>query len=371
MVDPRLKTLAKNLINYSIRLKKGEKVLIEDKGLEVPFVEELVREAYNAGAMPFVTIKSHNINRALFKDISMEHIKLMAKFEADRMKEMDAYINLVSDANSSESSDISADKGKLIRKYFWNEVHGKISIPKTKWVVLRYPNPGMAQAANMSTEAFEDFYFNVCNLDYSKMDKAMEPLKKLMEKTNRVKIIGPETNLEFSIKGLPVIKCSGQSNIPDGEIYTAPVKNSVNGYIKYNTPSCEYGYNYENIRLEFKDGKIIKATANNTEKINKVFDTDEGAKYIGEFSFGVNPYITKAMKDTLFDEKIAGSIHFTPGASYDDCYNGNKSAIHWDLVYIQTPEYGGGEIYFDDVLVRKDGRFVLSELVGLNPENLK
>ena len=371
MVDPRIKTLAKNLVNYSIRLKKGEKVLIEDTGLEVPFVEELVKEAYNVGAMPFVTIKSKNINRALFKDISEEHIKLMAKFEADRMKEMDAYIGFSSNANSSELSDIPTDKMELWQKYMWNEVHGKIRVPKTKWVVLRYPNPGMAQAANMSTEAFEDFYFNVCNLDYSKMDKAMEPLKKLMEKTDKVRIIGPETNLQFSIKGLPAIKCSGGANIPDGEIYTAPVKNSVNGYIKYNTPSEENGYTYENIRLEFKDGKIVKATSNNNEKINKVFDTDEGARYVGEFSFGVNPYITKAMKETLFDEKITGSIHFTPGASYDDCYNGNKSAIHWDLVYIQTPEYGGGEIYLDDVLIRKDGRFVLPELVGLNPENLK
>ena len=159
-------------------------------------------------------------------------------------------------------------------------------------------------------------------------------------------------------------------NIPDGEVYTAPVKNSVNGFITYNTPSIQSGVTYENIRLEFVKGKIVNATANDTEKLNKVLDTDEGARYIGEFAIGVNPYITTPMKDTLFDEKIKGSFHFTPGNSYDDAFNSNHSAIHWDLVCIQTPEYGGGEIWFDDCLIRKDGFFVISELEGLNPQNL-
>jgi aminopeptidase len=229
----------------------------------------------------------------------------------------------------------------------------------------------MAQMANMSNEQFEDFYFSVCNLDYSKMSKAMDPLAELMNKTDNVKIKGIGTDLSFSIKGLPAIKCDGEFNIPDGEVYSAPVKDSVNGYITYNTPSEYQGYTYENIRLEFKQGKIIRATANDAKRINKVFDTDEGARYVGEFAIGVNPYITKPMKDTLFDEKIMGSFHFTPGSCYDECSNGNESAIHWDLVSIQTPEYGGGEIWFDDVLVRKNGKFVLPGLEVLNPENLK
>lgn len=371
MVDPRLKTLAKNLINYSCRLQPGEKVLIEAIGLEIPLVRELINEAYLAGAMPFVTIKDRAVDRALYLGLKEEHAKLIAKYEAIRMSEMDAYIGVRSGENTTELADVPGDKMGIYYKYIWDEVHGKIRVPKTKWVVLRYPSPSMAQLANTSTEAFEDFYFNICNLDYSKMSRAMDPLVDLMQRTDRVRLVGPETDISFSIKGLPAIKCDGIVNIPDGEVFTAPVKDSVNGYITYNTPSEYQGYTYENIRLEFKDGKIINATANNTEKINKVLDTDEGARYVGEFAIGVNPYITKPMKDTLFDEKIAGSIHFTPGCAYDDCFNGNKSAIHWDLVYIQTPEYGGGEIYFDDVLIRKDGRFVLPELEGLNPENLK
>lgn len=371
MKDPRLVKLAKNLVNYSCRLQPGEKVLIEFVGLEKEFADELVAQVYKAGALPFITIKDPYINRAVYMGTTKEHMELTAKYEAFRMSDMDAYIGIRSGDNATETSDVPAEKLNLYQKYLWNPVHGRIRVPNTKWVVLRYPSPSMAQSASMSTQAFEDFYFDVCTLDYGKMSKAMDPLKELMEKTDRVHIKGKGTDLTFSIKGLPAIKCSGEVNIPDGEVFTAPVKTSVNGVITYNTPAVRDGFTYENIRLEFKDGKIVNATANDTERINKVFDMDEGSRYVGEFSFGVNPYIEKPMKDTLFDEKIVGSIHFTPGSSYDDCDNGNKSALHWDLVYIQRPEYGGGEIWLDDKLVRKDGRFVLPELEPLNPENLK
>lgn len=371
MVDPRITKLAQNLINYSCQLKAGERVLIETIGLELPLVKELIREAYRVGAIPLVTIKDNAVNRALYMGLTEEQVKLMAKYEADRMSDCQAYIGLRSGSNASELSDVPADKMELYMKHFWQVVHGRIRVPKTKWVVLRYPSPSMAQLAGMSTEAFEDHYFNVCNLDYSRMSKAMDPLVDLMNRTDKVRITGKGTDLTFSIKGLKAIKCDGRLNIPDGEVYTAPVRESVNGYITYNTPSEYHGFTYQNIRFEFKDGRIVKAESNDNERINKVLDTDEGARYIGEFAMGVNPYITSPMNDTLFDEKIAGSFHFTPGSSYDDCDNGNKSAVHWDLVCIQTPEYGGGEMYFDDVLVRKDGRFVLPELYGLNPENLK
>lgn len=300
-----------------------------------------------------------------------DQINETAELEAARMKKMHAYIGIRGPLNSSDWADVPAEKMSIYQRIWSKKVHSEIRVPNTKWCVMRYPSPSMAQMAGMSTEQFEDFYFNVCNLDYSKMADAMVPLAHLMEKTDKVRITGKGTDLSFSIKGLPAIKCAGNANIPDGEVYSAPVKNSVNGYITYNTPAEYQGFTYENIRLEFKDGKIIQATANDTQRINQVFDTDEGARYVGEFAIGVNPYILKAMKDTLFDEKIMGSFHFTPGNSYDECNNLNKSAIHWDLVCIQTPEYGGGEIWFDDVLIRKDGRFVLKELDVLNPENLK
>lgn len=370
MKDPRIETLARNLIRYSVDLQPKEKILIEVFGLEIPLVTALVKEAYKAGGIPYVAVQNHTIMRELIKSADEDTWNAWAEIDAYRMDKMDAYIGLRAGENTAELSDVPTEKMRIYNKLYGKKVHSEIRVPKTKWVVLRYPNYAMAQMANMSLEAFEDFYFAVCNLDYGKMSKAMDPLVELMEKTDQVRLVGPGTDLTFSIKGLPAVKCDGKVNIPDGEIFTAPVRDSVNGVITYNTPALYQGFTYENIRFEFKNGKIVNATANDTERINQVLDTDEGARCVGEFAIGVNPYILKPMKDTLFDEKIAGSFHFTPGNAYDDCDNGNKSAIHWDLVCIQRPEYGGGEMYFDGQLVRKDGLFVLPELVGLNPENL-
>jgi len=369
-LDPRIQTLAQNLISYSTSLKQGEKILIEMFDDALPLTKAIVQEVYKVGAVPFLSLKNNQLQRVLLQNANIDQLKHIAQWEASRMQTMDAYLGIRASENISELSDVSAEQLQKYQQYWQKPVHTDLRVPNTKWCVMRYPNHSMAQLANMSTESFEDFYFNVCNLDYAKMDHAMTPLVKLMEKTDQVKIIGAGTNLTFSIKDIPAIKCSGLRNIPDGEVYTAPVKTSINGSLTYNTPAVYQGVTYENIHLEFSDGKIVKATANYTEKINKVLDTDEGARYIGEFAIGLNPHISTPMKDTLFDEKIKGSFHFTPGNAYDHACNGNKSAIHWDLVCIQTPEYGGGEIWFDDVLIRKDGRFTLPELNGLNPENL-
>jgi aminopeptidase len=243
-------------------------------------------------------------------------------------------------------------------------------VNKTRWVVLRWPTPSMAQAANMSTEAFEDFFFKVCTMDYAKLQLAMKPLQKRMQAADQVHITGPGTDLRFSIKDINAIMCSGDRNIPDGEVFSCPVKNSVQGTIQFNTPTIYAGSRFENVSLEFKDGKIIKATSSQTEKLNQILDTDKGARYIGEFSLGTNPHILNPMCDILFDEKITGSFHFTPGQAYEDADNGNRSAVHWDMVCIQRPEYGGGEVYFDGELIRKDGKFIPKDLVKLNPENL-
>lgn len=308
--------------------------------------------------------------RQQYMNASEEQMKIIAKHEGDLMAQMDAYIGLRSGDNINELSDVPSEQMALYEKTVL-AMHREIRIKKTKWVVLRYPNAPMAQLASMSTEAFEDFYFQVCNLDYSKMNEAMKSLEDLMNRTDKVHLKGPGTDLTFSIKDIPAVRCAGEANIPDGEVYTAPVRDSINGTITYNTPSPYQGFTFENVSLTFENGKIVNATANDSERINKIFDTDEGSRYIGEFAIGVNPYIQHPMKDILFDEKIDGSFHFTPGQAYEEAYNGNESNIHWDMVMIQRPDYGGGEIYFDDVLIRKDGRFVLPELNVLNPENLK
>ena len=371
MKDARVEKLAHTLINYSVQLQPGEKILIEVLGLEIPLAQALVRATYEAGGVPFLSVVNHTLLREILKGFTVEQADAMARWDRARMADMQVYIGIKAGENAAEFADVPSDKLAIYMSHYSKPVHSEQRVEHTRWCVMRYPNASMAQLSNMRIEAFEDFYFDVCNLDYSKMSKAMDPLQALMETTDRVRLVGVGTDLEFSIKGMPAIKCPGRQNIPDGEIYTAPVKDSINGVIAYNTPASYQGFTYENIMLEFKDGKIIKATANDTERIEAVFNTDEGARYVGEFAIGVNPYILQAMKDTLFDEKIDGSFHFTPGSCYDECNNGNKSAIHWDLVCIQRPEYGGGEIYFDGRLIRKDGRFVVPELEGLNPENLK
>ena len=370
MNDPRLEKLAKVLINYSVTLQKGEKVLIEVIDYGLPLAISLVKEVYRVGGVPFTVIRNKRLDREIMMGATQNQLQTLTEFELIQMKEMDAYLGIRGYGNANETADVPGEQYQAYMKYYSRPVSEQ-RINHTKWCIMRYPTPSMAQSANMSTEAFEDFYFDVCTLDYQKMKKAMEPLKELMERTDRVRITGRNTDLTFSIKGLPAVPCPGELNIPDGEIYAAPVKNSVNGIITYNTPAVYQGATYENVQLEFKEGKIVKVGGNDIEKLNQIFDTDEGARYVGEFSLGLNPYILKPMKDTLFDEKISGSIHFTPGNSYEDSDNGNKSAIHWDLVFIQRPEYGGGEIYFDDKLIRKDGRFVLPELEVLNPENLR
>lgn len=370
MVDPRIRRLADILVNYSVMVKKGEKVLIQDTNAEPEFVKALVGAVHAAGGLAFVALRDKAVERELYLNGPEEQFVLQAQFELERMKKMDAFIGFTSLRNAFAWKDLPAEKMDLYNKHIWKKVHIEQRVPHTRWVVLRYPSPAMAQNAAMSEAAFEDYFFDVCTMDYAKMSKAMDPLVKLLESTDKVRVLGPGTDLAFSIKGLPAIKCDGTMNIPDGEVYTAPVRDSVNGVLSYNTPSEKDGFKFEQVRFEFKNGKIVDARANDTKRVNAMLDIDEGARYLGEFAFGVNPYITQPLLDTLFDEKIAGSVHITPGNSYDDCFNGNRSSLHWDLVLKQDEASGGGEIWLDGRLARKDGRFVLPELERLNPENL-
>ncbi|MCY9513670.1 aminopeptidase [Paenibacillus apiarius] len=371
MKDPRLEQLAKNLVGYSIGVQPGENVLVEMIGSERELVKLVVDEIAKRGGRPFVQLTDRAVLRSMLMNATKEQMETWAEYDLLRMQNMQGYIGIRAGENANELADVPKDKMKLYESIYSHPVHMEERVKRTKWVVLRYPNASMAQLANTSTEAFEDFYFDVCNLDYSKMDKAMDALKSLMDRTDKVRLVGPGTDLTFSIKGIGSVKCSGQCNIPDGEVYTAPVRDSVSGTLSYNTPSIYNGFTFENVQFRFENGKIVEATSNDTKRLNDILDSDEGARHIGEFAIGVNPYILHPMKDILFDEKIAGSIHFTPGQAYETADNGNRSSIHWDLVLIQRPEYGGGEMYFDDVLVRKDGRFVISELECLNPEHLK
>ncbi len=368
MTDPRLDRLAEVLVSHSCQLQPGENVLIEAFDLPEPdLICRLVERAAAVGARPFVSIKNNTVLRSLYRTATTESLGLAGQFESNVMSQMQAYIGVRGSANSEELSDVPGTQLDLVQQHIWKPVHIELRVANTKWVVLRYPTPSFAQSARMSSSAFEDFYFNVCTTDYQAMARNQEPLKQLMLATDQVRIVSPETDLEFSIRDIPVVTCNGRRNIPDGEVFTAPIRDSLNGVITYNAGSRYQGTIFEKVRFEFKDGKIVSASCQGqTKRLNEILDSDEGARYVGEWSLGCNNQIRHPMLDTLFDEKIGGSMHLTPGNAYSTADNGNRSAVHWDLVLIQTPEYGGGEVWFDGKLIRKDGRFLLPELEPLN-----
>ena len=374
MKDPRFANLAQLLVRHSARVNKGDKVLIEAHDIPPEFTTALIHEVAGAGGVPFVLTYQQAVTRAMLQNASEEQMRTWARIDRGRMEEMACYIGVRGSHNIAELSDVPRERMDLYEKLYAHPVHLEQRVKKTRWVVLRWPLPSMAQAANMSSEAFEDFYFQVCaGVDYAKMREAMRPLESLMAATDAVHITGAGTDLRFSIKGIGSKGCWGERNIPDGECFSCPVKESVEGHIQFNCETLYRGTIFNNIRLAFSKGRVTEATADspgNTQKLNESLDCDAGGRYIGEFSLAFNPFILKPMKDILFDEKIAGSFHFTPGQAYEHPGNGNQSQIHWDMVCIQRPEYGGGEVEFDGRVIRRDGLFVVPELEGLNPDRL-
>jgi aminopeptidase len=365
--DPRINQLAEVLVNYSTRVKKGDIVLISASGFEAaPLVKELYALCLKKGAKYVeYDFSLPEINRLFYNTASKEQVSWFPQHKLEFMKQVTVFIaisaanNSMVMANANQANMIAYSR--LLRPIQdWRVKH-------TRWVVTRFPTHGGAQEAKMSLEEYEDYVFSACCIDWAAESRKQDKLKKLMDKADRVRIKASDTDLNFSIGGLPGIKCDGRFNIPDGEVFTAPVRDSVEGYITYNCPTIYQGKEFSGIRLEFKKGRIIKAECTGmNEELNKILDSDEGARYIGEFAIGVNPGIRRPMRNILFDEKIFGSIHFTPGQCYDECDNGNKSAVHWDMVKLLS---GDGEIWFDDKLIQKDGLFVPKELSCLNPED--
>lgn len=366
MRDLRIEQLARNVVTYSVSLQPGEKLLIEVEGHDNVLAKAIVQEAYKAGGYPFVVFTDIDILRTQLLHGSTEQLERQAAYDYVQMNDMDAYVLIRANDNDNELSDVPADLIDQYWKIYYHHVH-EPRWAATKWCILSYPNAAAAQRARMSTEKFEDLYFNVCNLDYSKLSEQMDHLVNLLRQTETVRIKGVGTDLTMSIAGMPVHKDAGLQNLPDGEVYSVPVKHSVNGVISFNTPVNFRGTTFENIVLTFENGKIVEASANDTSKLLKILDIDEGARYIGEFGIGLNPYIWEPMNDILFDEKIWGSIHLAIGSAAAQCQDSNLSSIHWDIVYNQREEYGGGQIYLDDVLIRDNGYFVTTELAGLNP----
>lgn len=368
MTDPRLLKLARTVVHYSANVQPGEKVLIRamdthDADVLAPFIDEI----HAAGGQAFIDYADYAVNRRMMLGGSEEQFKLDAAFKLEQMKQMDAVVIVLGENNVSEYADVPADKRDAYRKWYAPVLNEQT---KKKWILFNYPTKAYAQLAEMSTEAYTQFLYDTCTMDYGRMSDAMDPLTELMNRTDQVRIVAPGTDLRFSIAGIPAIKCDGKVNLPDGEVYTAPIRDSVEGTISFNTRSSYLGQSFGNLSFTFEKGKIVSCRSDNELKLNELLDTDEGSRYIGEFAIGTNPYVNRVMNDIGFDEKINGSIHFALGQAYENADNGNASDIHWDIVLLMKEQFGGGEIYFDDVLISKNGRFVLDSLSGLNPENL-
>src|SRR3954452_11794999 len=371
VTDPRWETLAEILISHSLRLAEGETLLIECFDLpDIALPCLLIRKAAARGARALIETRDMRLVRELVRRSSEAGMRVWGEIDRHRMERVQAYLGLRGAWNISELTDVPAGQMDLYNSLYQKPVHFEYRITKTRWCVLRLPSSSMAQQAGMSTEAFEDFYFDVCTLDYAWLARALDPLVARMNAANDVHITGPDTDLRFSIAGIPVVSCAGEMNIPDGEVFTAPVRDSIEGHVRFNTPTIYQGTSFDGIRLEFAGGRIVRAecTAGDVNKLRRIFEADEGASFVGEWSIGCNPRILHPMRDILFDEKIAGSFHLTPGNAYDEADNGNRSKVHWDLVQIQRAEYGGGTIAFDGVPIRVDGLFVPEDLKMLDPE---
>lgn len=366
MKDNRINALAKQLVNYSIEVQPGEVVRIVAHDFESkPLVKELIKEVYASGGIPISEFIDHEVQALEMMQANDERISLTSKWELDKTQDMDAMILIRGKSNEFELSKIPSEI--MIANQKANKKAQHIRVNERKWVLLNYPTNMFANNAKMSYDDYFDYFFDVMLVDYAKMREDAQVLQELMARTDKVRIVGENTDISFSIKDMPAIICAGDRNVPDGEVYSAPIRDSVNGYVQYNTITSANGIEFNNVFLRVENGKIIEATSTiNNDKINDILNSDEGARYFGEFAIGINPKVIKPVGDILFDEKIYGSFHLTPGQSYENCYNGNDSVIHWDLVCIQTKEFGGGQIYFDDVLIRDNGEFVLDELLKLN-----
>lgn len=359
------KKLAQKLLNHSVELMDGQNIMLQLIGLNgIGLLRALVRAVREKNAHPFIKVEDPEINRTLLENGNDQFWKNQATVDQlPLMKQMDSFIGIRASENIYENSMVSKHANRAFSENFLNPVHFKERVEHTNWAVLRYPSQAFAMNAKMPTEKFRQFYYKACLFDYNKLAEAMKPLEELLRNTDKIQLKGEGTDIEFSVKGQNWIPCFGKRNIPDGELFSSPIIDSVNGHITY-APSVYQGKPFEFVKLVVKDGVVQDFDSSNNDALEEILDTDEGARRFGEFSFGLNPVIEKPMYDILFDEKIYGSNHLTLGKDYAIAPNGNESNIHWDLVCI------GADVYFDGKLIRQGRNFVKDELKVLNPDSL-
>ncbi|MDD6212905.1 MAG: aminopeptidase [Clostridiales bacterium] len=367
----KMEILAKTLVNISCEVKPGDRVLVEYDNIEEAgdLAALIVREIYKNGGIPFAEIRDLQMEQELVRGCTREQLAARRIWESSRLREMDGCICLKSSEEPEGWETVPMTRRELYLSLYQKRIQD-IRSQKTRWVTLFLPNRRNQEYFGGNSWELLDYYCNACNINYKRLRKAMKSLVKYMNRTSQVHITGPGTDLSFSIEGMNAIPCAGEHNMPDGEVYTAPVIDSAEGWICFNVPTVYRGRILEHVTLHFHRGKVTDIHADGGFPEKEDFLNDPGAVCLGEFALGLNPVIDRPLIDSLFDEKAGGSFHLALGNAYANADNGSRSQIHWDLVCLQTPQWGGGEISFDGVKIRQDGRFQIEELLCCNPENL-
>ncbi|MFH0816542.1 MAG: aminopeptidase [Methanobacteriota archaeon] len=366
MADPRVEKLAKLVVNYSIYCKKGDKVLITAPPIAEPLALEIFREVIKAGGHPQMNVVFERANEIFFEEAGPEQLAFKSPFRKFLSENLDATIGISADSNTRAMSGVDSRKLALVSAAGMEakDVHERRSAAgKLKWCGLVFPTNGLAQEASMSLSEYEDFVYGACMVDRSdpvaEWKKVSARQQRMVEYLNGVKKLefyGEDTEISMSLKGRRWMNSDGKHNMPSGEVFSAPVEDSVEGRIRFTFPGVFRGKEIEDVRLVFKKGKVVKATAaKGNELLQALLAIDDGAKRLGEVAIGTNDGIKRFTRKILFDEKIGGTIHMALGSAYLECGAKNRSAIHWDLIKDMKK---GGEIYGDGSLIYKNGKFL-------------
>jgi aminopeptidase len=367
MADPRVETVAKILVEYSVEVQPNQLVQITGAPEGSPLILAVYQKVLERGAHPFLQVELEDAGELLYTYASDTQLDYVPPFMNEIIEQIDANIGIWTDANTKRLT--NADPAKqsrraVARRPLFDRLLERAAKEELHWTGTVYPTHAFAQDAEMSLREFEDFVYNGCLVHepdpiqaWRTISKKQQRLVDWLNKARQIHVVGPDTDLKLEVTGRKWINCDGHENFPDGEIFTGPIEESVNGHIRYSYPACHFGREVEDVRLQFKDGKVIEATAAKNEQfLLKMLESDEGARYVGEFAFGTNPGIQRFTKNTLFDEKIGGTIHLAVGTGFPESGSKNKSAIHWDMV---CDLRDGGEVRVDGTVFLKNGKILI------------
>jgi aminopeptidase len=367
MADPRVEVVARILVDYSVAIQPGEFVQIEGTPEGAPLLLAVYQRVLERGGHPWLRLSLDDAAEIFYKYASDEQLDYVPNVLRQLVEEADAQIAIWTETNTKALTNVDPAKqsrARAARRPLSERFLERAAKKELKWTGTAYPTHAFAQDAEMSLREFEDFVYGAALVHepdpiaaWQATSKDQQRLIDWLADKDQVRLVGPDTDLTLSIKGRSWVNCDGHENFPDGEIFTGPVEDSVNGQVRFTYPACEGGREVEDVRLWFENGKVVKATAaKNEEFLLTMIDTDEGARYLGEFAFGTNQGVQRFTKNILFDEKIGGTVHMALGTGYPETGSQNRSAIHWDMICDLRQ---GGEVWIDGVVFAKDGKFTI------------